>query len=100
MKTICLMILALFLSTTGEVFADYTLKFHRWNEGFRADSEVSFEMAANEQEFTELLESPAVALSKAPTTLYAGCYAVQKAPGRGLASSEESKPKFYKICLR
>ncbi|MGZ3712321.1 MAG: hypothetical protein ACXVBE_11225 [Bdellovibrionota bacterium] len=99
MKAFTLMILAICLAQSSSSFAASTVKFYRWNQGYRVESLPAFETEFSEEGFSALLNEPTEELNKISSPLYSGCYAVEKTGERSLASVEE-KPTYYRVCLR
>lgn len=101
MRAICLMILVGSLGVTTTAKAENSVKFYRWNPGFRAEADASFEWNASNEEFARFLKDPEIAKEAENSSLFAGCYLVQKSEGRNLASTgEKQTPAAYRVCLR
>jgi hypothetical protein len=95
------MILACSVGITAAAQAETSVKFFRWNQGYRAQPEASFEWKTNDEEFSRFLKKPELAKQGEDSPLYAGCYLVEKQEGRTLASlGEEQRLSLFRVCLR
>lgn len=95
------MILAGFLAHAAPAHAKNSLKFHRWNPGFRVEAEVAQEVEGSEAELEAILQAPEMIAGLPEAKIYPGCYAVEKnLDARTPASqSEEKAPAVYRVCF-